>query len=1706
MRRSPVREQSDATAAADPYRAFLEAKVVHAVSEGYEVAPEEIHPILKPHQRDIVRWAVRGGRRAIFASFGLGKSLIQIETVRLIAERAGGRGLIVLPLGVRQEFTRDARMVGVSLKFIRRMEEAEDPAGLYLTNYETVRDAKLDPTQFSVTSLDEASVLRGFGGTKTFREFMRRFEGSGKFRFVATATPDPNEYIELLAYAAFLDVMDVSAAKTRFFKRDSTHADRLTLHPHKEREFWLWVASWAIFLQKPSDLGHSDEGYALPAMDVRWHEIPSDHSSASPEKHGQGRLFREATHGVTEAAREKRDSLAERIERMVQIVRDEGILQKLLPDAQEGISSSSPGILPREQGTRERSDPELAAGQPGTGQGLDPHSCRTQPREHDCSQPGMVRAEQNTSECDEPQEQTPPVWPNSEGVRGLNDIAGRTMRDLPGHDDNPGSGPRSYNWGSEGTALPQLQCGAGPVSGRPGFADPGRGIYQQFIVWCDLNAEQRAIERALNDLGISYSSLYGSTLIEEREAQLETWRRGETAAFVSKPVMYGSGVNLQQCCRAVFLGIGFKFSEFIQATARIHRFLQTRPVRIDLIYTEAERPIRQILEGKWARHAAQVERMGQIIREYGLAEAALAAANIRSIGCERVEVAGEGYRLILNDAVEETRTLETDSVDLIITSVPFATQYEYTPCYDEHTEVLTRSGWRSFGEITLDDSLATVNPATRCLEWQAPSGIVWQPYDGPMLHFRGRNSFDLLVTPDHKMFVDTRVGNLKTGRKTTKYDFVRAERVAEIFAHRKWRMVTGLTAGAGMRPAFIDIPASGQRVMPRSRHIARIATEDFMALAGWYLSEGSCRDGSVVSRRGEISIAQSAVHPAHRKEIIDLFRRIGLPTNANHATSIRAWNISVADYLRAQFGLGSYSKRIPRWVKDLHPDLLRILRDTMMKGDGNANGMAYTSVSKSLRDDFQEVCLLTGWRAAVSGDVVRIGQRSLNPEIRERPQRESYRGMIGCATVPSHTLVVRRNGKAIVSGNSYNDFGHTDNNDHFWAQMDFLTPELLRALRPGRVAAIHVKDRVTPGGITGLGFQTVQPFHAEAIFHYRRHGFAFLGMKTIVTDVVRENNQTYRLGWTEQCKDGSKMGAGMSEYLLLFRKPPTDSSNGYADTPVVKDKKKWSREDAKWSHEADGYSRARWQLDAHGFTRSSGDRPLSPEDLVGLPSNVIYKMFRKFSLSGPYDFERHVTLAESLEQRGQLPSGFMLLPPQSWHPDVWTDVARMRTLNMMQERKGQQMHLCLARGSLVLTRSGYTPIQDVPVGAEVLTHKGRWRSVLAVEHTGRQRVVTVKAHGVPGLTLTPGHALWTRPTRDLAWSLHHSRREAKNMNPRWVRADETLGDYLNLRLPSVEAPSVPQSRHWWVVGRWLADGHVDAHGGAILSCGRHEVSGLIALLGEYYGVPPYDTRTGMQFRLRDPGHELRRTLKECGHGAAGKHLPPEAYTLPVEQARALLDGYLSGDGHYLPQRRRWMASSVSRALLLGVAMLAQRAYSALASVYSGRHGGPDTIQGRTVTAKQEWILSFDVPDATRKKGLPFIAEDGAWKRVRSIVDAGETETWNLRLADDESYTAEGCIVKNCPLQFDIVDRLIVQFSMSGETILDPFAGLMTVPYCAVKLGRSGIGIELNAGYFRDGALYVEAAARQATVPTLFDLSPDAEESTAAMEPTEDEDP
>lgn len=241
------------------------------------------------------------------------------------------------------------------------------------------------------------------------------------------------------------------------------------------------------------------------------------------------------------------------------------------------------------------------------------------------------------------------------------------------------------------------------------------------------------------------------------------------------------------------------------------------------------------------------------------------------------------------------------------------------------------------------------------------------------------------------------------------------------------------------------------------------------------------------------------------------------------------------------------------------------------------------------------------------------------------------------------------------------DFGNCDGDDDFFAQMTYLLPDLLRVTIPGRFAIVHCKDRIIYGSRNG-GVRHIEPFSDKVTTAMRAAGFLFYGRITVAIDPVRENNQTNNLPYSELKKDASRYGVGMPEYLLLFRKPPTSTEKSYADEPVVKSKEK--------------YTRGRWQIDAHGFARSNGNRFMTPEELAKLPHEQMFKAYREFSLHNLYDFEHHVSLNDGLAEAGQLPVTFMLLQPQSWHPDVYTDITRMLTLNTAQSQRNKEMHLC----------------------------------------------------------------------------------------------------------------------------------------------------------------------------------------------------------------------------------------------------------------------------------------------------------------------------------------------------------------------------------------------------------------------------------------------
>ncbi|MDB5288561.1 MAG: methylase [Mucilaginibacter sp.] len=750
----------------------IKNKIINTPKTGFSVPLGDLSPHLKPHQSDSIRFAAEGGCRAIFNNFGLGKTRIQLWLAKLSIQHTGKSFMQGLPLGVVTEFYEEAEILGLKVHYVTcqadvlKIESENTGPQIFLSNYERIREGNFDPKHFGASSLDEGDAIRNLD-TETTDYMMKEFSII-PLKFIATATPSPNDYTEILNYAQYLGVMDRGQALTRFFQRNSTTAGDLTLYPHKEDEFWLWVRSWSITIQFPSDLGYSDDGYKLPELTVNYHEVNVSERDIKADRDGNVAMFANPSKGVIESSREKRDSLYCRVEKALEIVKQN-------------------------------------------------------PDDH-------------------------------------------------------------------------------------------------FILWHDLEDERKMLEKLLPEC----KSVYGKQTREQKEELLVGFKKGEYKYLATKPTIAGSGCNFQHHChRAIFVGIGYKFKDFIQSIHRILRFMQKYGVIIDIIHTDAEREILKDLLRKWNDHNSMVAKQAALIRKYGL-HGNVTAELLRTIGVDRKEVKGKRFTAIHNDCVIETQEMADNSIDMILTSIPFSDQYEY------------------------------------------------------------------------------------------------------------------------------------------------------------------CE--------------------------------------------------------------------------------------------------------------------------------------------------------------------------------SYHDMGHNNGNVEFFKQLDWLTPELLRILKPGRIAAIHVKDRIQFSYQNGVGFTSLIDFAGETSAHFKKHGFFLLGKHFIPTDVAAENASTYRLGYTENSKDGTKMGSGSPEYLLVFRKAPTDTSNAYADIPVVKPKPT--------------YSRGRWQLDAHAEWLTNGNRLFQPEELRKLDLSQIGKLWKEYCLNNPYDFEKHVQLSETLDSIDKLPSGFMAVPTHTNNEWVWGDVSRMHTLNSSQTKKKQEKHVC----------------------------------------------------------------------------------------------------------------------------------------------------------------------------------------------------------------------------------------------------------------------------------------------------------------------------------------------------------------------------------------------------------------------------------------------
>ena len=486
------------------YQDFLAAKALIDPDTGLKSIPD-LNPMLFAFQADIVRWALRRGRAAIWADCGLGKGPMALEWARHVP----GEVLIVAPLAVSQQFKREAEKFSVEIGLAKSDDQITKR--ITVTNYERI-DA-FDAGRFTGVVLDESSILKSFDG-KTRTALIEKFAQT-PFRLCCTATPAPNDHMELGNHAEFLGVMTRTEMLSMFFVHDGGETQKWRIKGHAESEFWKWICSWAVMLRKPSDLGYNDGDFALPPIEFNSHTVDSGEPA-------EGMLFALQASTLQERIGARRSSIKDRVR-----------------------------------------------------------------------------------------------------------LAAEIANDIP--------------------------------------------INRQVLVWCNLNGESEALKKAI----AGAVEVKGSDSSDYKEQAVVDFVTGKTRAIVSKPVMFGYGLNLQNCHDVIFVGLSDSYEQFYQAIRRCWRFGQRNTVNVHLITAKTEGAVLQNIQRKEADAQRMADGMIEHMRD--LNQQAIHGGTIRMKSeYERDTYKGTGWTAHLGDCVEVVAEIPDDSVHYTIYSPPFASLYTYS--------------------------------------------------------------------------------------------------------------------------------------------------------------------------------------------------------------------------------------------------------------------------------------------------------------------------------------------------------------------------------------------------------------------------------------------------------------------------------------------------------------------------------------------------------------------------------------------------------------------------------------------------------------------------------------------------------------------------------------------------------------------------------------------------------------------------------------------------------------------------------------------------------------------------------------------------------------------------------------------------------------------------------------------------------------------
>lgn len=431
------------------YCEFLKSKELQSVNAGFSVERSDINDMLFPFQKDIVSWALRKGKAAVFSDCGTGKSAIQLEFARIVTEKTGCKALIVAPLSVVEQTKKEGVKFGVKTTVCRTQADVRE--GVNITNYEML--SHFDESAFGCVVLDESSILKSFT-SKTRDELIDKFAGT-PYRLCCTATPSPNDQSEIGNHAEFLGIMSRTEMLATYFIHDGSDTSKWRLKGYGEQKFWEWVATWAVCVRTPEDLGYTKEGYELPELNLIEHITKS--------KVNDYELFATRAETLSERREARKSSMNDRV--------------------------------------------DVA-----------------------------------TSLCD--------------------------------------------------------------TSG------------DQWLVWCDYNAESAALHQSIADS----VEVVGADSPDYKAGTATYFAEGKIHALVSKPSIYGFGMNFQNCHNMIFCGISDSYEQFYQAIRRCWRFGQEKPVDVHIIISEAELNVLENIKHKQAQMEEMQNHMVALMHDVTMAE------------------------------------------------------------------------------------------------------------------------------------------------------------------------------------------------------------------------------------------------------------------------------------------------------------------------------------------------------------------------------------------------------------------------------------------------------------------------------------------------------------------------------------------------------------------------------------------------------------------------------------------------------------------------------------------------------------------------------------------------------------------------------------------------------------------------------------------------------------------------------------------------------------------------------------------------------------------------------------------------------------------------------------------------------------------------------------------------------------------------------